>query len=228
MFLFQRRSSPLILITRSSSLLHVNVGIKNSVEKESTLLFCFLSKSPVGHGISRQKHLELSVVSYLLIGLFYIGMPVMRMDGGSVGRAYGHAITKISWMDGWVFERLFLINWENNRDCHITMLLSLKTLEVQIKGDRWNKRFRMVQVYWDALPNFLRCGAPLSRGWSTDIIRCVGVIRCPTSLTSISLWLKSKMRDCHLCLKVRHMTMFKSFLSKICIRRLVMVGVSRL
>ena len=34
-----------------------------------------------------------------------------------------------------LFERLFLISWENNRDCHITMpLMSLKTMEVQIKG----------------------------------------------------------------------------------------------
>ena len=175
MFLFQRRSSTLFVITRSSSLLRVSVDIKNNVEKESTLLFCFLSKSPVGHGISRQKHLELSVVSYLLTGLFYIGMPVVRTDGRSVGRAYGHAITKISRMDGWaiphLFERLFLISWENNRDCHITMPLSLKKMEVQIKGDQWNKRFTTVQVYWDGLPNFLRCGPPLSREWSTDIIR---------------------------------------------------------
>ena len=28
------------------------------------------------------------------------------------------------------------------------MLLSLKTMEVQIKGGLWNKRFRTVQVYW--------------------------------------------------------------------------------
>ena len=34
------------------------------------------------------------------------------------------------------FERLFLISWENNRDCQITMFLSLKTMEVQIKGDQ--------------------------------------------------------------------------------------------
>ena len=138
MFLFQRRSSTLFVITRSSSLLRVSVDIKNNVEKESTLLFCFLSKSPVGHKISRQKHLELSVVSYLLTGLFYIGMPVVRTDGRSVGRAYGHAITKISRMDGWaiphLFERLFLISWENNRDCHITMPLSLKKWKCRLKG----------------------------------------------------------------------------------------------
>ena len=60
MFFFQRNSSPLFLITRSSSfpVIHVNVDIKNNVEKDSTfLLFFFFSKSPGGHAISRQKHL---------------------------------------------------------------------------------------------------------------------------------------------------------------------------
>ena len=41
----------------------MSVGIKNNVEKDSSLLF-FLSKSPDGHAISRQIHLELPVVSY--------------------------------------------------------------------------------------------------------------------------------------------------------------------
>ena len=46
----------------------------------------FLSKSPSGHPISRQKYLELPVVSYMcqLIELFQIGMPVARKDGRSV------------------------------------------------------------------------------------------------------------------------------------------------
>ena len=36
-----------------------------------------------------------------------------------------------------LFERLFVVTWENNRDCDITMPLSLKkTMEVQIKGDQ--------------------------------------------------------------------------------------------
>ena len=61
----------------------MSVGIKNNVEKDSSLLF-FLSKSPDGHAISRQIHLELPVVSYLLIKLFYIGMPVVRTDGRMV------------------------------------------------------------------------------------------------------------------------------------------------
>ena len=46
-----------------------------------------------------------------------------------------------------LFERLILISWQNNRDCHKTMLLSLKTMEVQIERDEWKKRFRTVQVY---------------------------------------------------------------------------------
>ena len=32
--------------------------------------------------------------------------------------------------------------------------LSLKTMEVQIKGDWWNKRFRTVQVYWKNLAGY--------------------------------------------------------------------------
>ena len=57
------------------------------------------------------------------------------------------------WAIPHLFERLFLISWENNRDCHLTMPLSLKTMEVQIKGDHWNKRLRTVQVYCKKLPN---------------------------------------------------------------------------
>ena len=40
-----------------------------------------------------------------------------------------------------LLEGLLLISWENNRDCHITMPLSLKIMEVQIKeeirGSEW-------------------------------------------------------------------------------------------
>ena len=38
-----------------------------------------------------------------------------------------------------LFERLFVIGWENNRDCDITMPLSLKTMEVQIKAKGTNE-----------------------------------------------------------------------------------------
>ena len=66
--------------------MHVNVDIRNDVEKDSTLLLFFSSKSPAGHEISRQEHPELAVMSYLLIELFYIGMPVVRADFRLDGR----------------------------------------------------------------------------------------------------------------------------------------------
>ena len=95
MFFFERNSSPLFLVTRSSSfsVIHLSVDILDFVVDLT------LSLSQVGHAISRQKHLELPVVSYLLNEVFYIGMPVVRTDGRPVGRAYSHVITKISRMD---------------------------------------------------------------------------------------------------------------------------------
>ena len=48
-----------------------------------------------------------------------------------------------------LIERLFLISWENNRDCHITMPLSLKTMEVQIKGHQYNSSTALNVVLWD-------------------------------------------------------------------------------
>ena len=48
MFFFQRNSSPLVLITHSSSfsVIHVSADVKNNVEKDSTLLLFFLSGWP--------------------------------------------------------------------------------------------------------------------------------------------------------------------------------------
>ena len=86
MWWLQRNSSPLLWITLFSSfpVIHVSVNIKNNVEKDKTLLLFFLSKSRGGHTICRQKHLELPVVSYLLIEFFfYVCMPVVRADGRS-------------------------------------------------------------------------------------------------------------------------------------------------
>ena len=56
MFFFQRNSSPLFWITRSNSffVIRVSVNIKNNVERDSTLLLFFLSKSPGDHTISSQ------------------------------------------------------------------------------------------------------------------------------------------------------------------------------
>ena len=65
--------------------------------KKTRLWCCFsLWKSWYGgHAISRQKHVELPVESYLLIELLYIGMSVAWTDR----RAYGQVITRISRLD---------------------------------------------------------------------------------------------------------------------------------
>ena len=74
------------------------MNIKDNVEKDSTLLLFFLSKSPGGPEISRQKHLQLPVVSYLLIELFYIGMPVVQTVGLSSVRSRDYQ----NFSDGWI------------------------------------------------------------------------------------------------------------------------------
>ena len=78
----------------------MSVNIKNNVEKDTTLLLFFLSKSPGGHAISFQiKPWVAFGLQYLLIELFYIGMPVVRMDGRAGGRSvYGTVITEFSRM----------------------------------------------------------------------------------------------------------------------------------
>ena len=84
MFFFLRNSSPLFSVTRSScfSVIHVCVNIKNNAEKDTTLLLFFLSNSPSRHVISFQiKPWVAFGLLYLLIELFYSGMPVMRTDG---------------------------------------------------------------------------------------------------------------------------------------------------
>ena len=102
MFFFLQNSSLLFSVTRSSSfsVIHASVNIKNNVEKDTTLLLFFLSKSPGGHAISYQiKPWVAFWLPYLLIELFYIGMPVVRTDGREGGRSvYGHVITKFSRM----------------------------------------------------------------------------------------------------------------------------------
>ena len=89
MFFFLQNSSLLFSITRSSSfsVIHVSVNIKNNIEKDTTLLlFFFLSKSQGGHANSFQiKPLVAFGLPYLLIELFYNGMPVVRTDGRVVG-----------------------------------------------------------------------------------------------------------------------------------------------
>ena len=101
MFFFLQNSSLLFSITRSSSfsVIHVSVNIKNNVEKDTTLLLLFFSNSPGGHAISFQiKPWVAFGLPYLLIELFYIGMPVVRTDGRTVGRSVGvrYVVTKFS------------------------------------------------------------------------------------------------------------------------------------
>ena len=89
MVFFLKNSSLLFSISRSSSfsVIHLRVNIKNNVEKDTTLLLFFLSKSPGDHAISFQIKPWVALgLPYLLIELFYIGMPVVPTDGRAVGR----------------------------------------------------------------------------------------------------------------------------------------------
>ena len=66
MFFFQRNSSLLFLITRSSSfyVIHVKVDIKNNVEKRLVFFYFFPLKVLSGHEISSQKKYELHLVCH--------------------------------------------------------------------------------------------------------------------------------------------------------------------
>ena len=97
MFFFLQNSSVLFSITRSSSfsVIHVSVNIKNDVEKDTTLLLLFFSNSPGGHAISfKIKTWVAFGLPYLLIELFYIGMPVVRTDGRAFGRSVGRCAVR--------------------------------------------------------------------------------------------------------------------------------------
>ena len=107
MFFFLQNSSLLFSITRSSSfsVIHVSVNIKNNVEKDETLLLFFLSKSPGGHSISFQiKPWVAFRLPYLLVELFYIGIPVVRTDSRAVGRC---TVTWFSNFLGWGVYHIF-------------------------------------------------------------------------------------------------------------------------
>ena len=109
MFFFLRNLSPLFSITRSSSfsVIHVSVNIKKKKRrKDTTLLLLFLSKSPGGQVISFQiKPWVAFGFPYLLIELFYIGIPVVRTDGRSL------ALCTVTWLPnflGWVVYHISL------------------------------------------------------------------------------------------------------------------------
>ena len=68
----------------------MSVNIKNNVERDTTLSLFFLSKSPGGRAISFQVKRRVAFrLPYLLIELFYIGVPVVRMDSRAVGESVG-------------------------------------------------------------------------------------------------------------------------------------------
>ena len=103
MFFCQWNSSNLFSITRTSSfsVIHVSVNIKNNVKKDSTLLlFCSLEKLGRPCDISFQiKPWVAFVLPYLLVELFYIGVPVVQTDGRLCGgQTYSHVTTRISRM----------------------------------------------------------------------------------------------------------------------------------
>ena len=74
-------SSSEICLPSSFSVIHVSVNMKNNVKKDTTLFFFSLKVraamrfSSVAFGLP-----------YLLIELFYIGVPVVRTDGRSLGQ----------------------------------------------------------------------------------------------------------------------------------------------
>ena len=63
------------------------VGIKNNVEKDSALLLFFLSKSPAGHAISRQKDLECMWCGQTDKTSWMDGLPNFLRYGATVARA---------------------------------------------------------------------------------------------------------------------------------------------
>ena len=92
--MYEKNSSPLFSITRSSSfsVMHVSVNIQNNVEKDTTL-WLFVFSSPELRAAIQFSSAAFGL-PYLLIELFYIGVPVVR----TVGRTYGHGTSKISRM----------------------------------------------------------------------------------------------------------------------------------
>ena len=74
-------SSNEIRLPSSFSVIQVSVNIKNSVQKDTTLLLFFLSKSPGGYAIFFR-----FIWVAMLVEFFYIGVPVVRTNGWSVWR----------------------------------------------------------------------------------------------------------------------------------------------
>ena len=103
MFFFLWNSSPLFSTTHSSSfsVIHVSVNIKNNAEKDMTLMFFFLSKSPGGHVISFQiKPWVAFGLPYLLIELLFLHWYACGADGQAGGRSGGRSVGRcmVRWL----------------------------------------------------------------------------------------------------------------------------------
>ena len=77
-------SSNEIRLPSSFSVIHVSLNIKNNVEKDTTLLFFFFFSLKVRAAMRFSS--VVFELPYLLIELFYIGVPVVWTDGRSVAR----------------------------------------------------------------------------------------------------------------------------------------------
>ena len=130
-----KNSSAFFSITRSNSfsVIHVSVNIKNNVEKDTTWLF-FLSKSPAGHTISFQIKPWIAFgLPYLLIELFYIGMPVVRTNGRSGGvRSRDYQIFSDRW-----FTHFLLIVLHCARFARESSAIRLRDARGRVRARLW-------------------------------------------------------------------------------------------
>ena len=105
MFSSLQNSSLLSSITRSSSfsVIHVSVNIKKNVEKDTTLLLFFLSKSPGGQAIFSKQKLELH------LGCHTCWLNYFTLVCLWCGRTVGWCM--VTWLPnflGWVVYHIFL------------------------------------------------------------------------------------------------------------------------
>ena len=104
----------------------------------------FLSKSLCGHAISCQKHLELPVVSYLLIDLFYIGMPA---NGRMVNRTGIHSHDYQNFLDRWITNfSITKISRIDGLPIFLRYGAPLARAELQYKDRKWVSIFSTFQL----------------------------------------------------------------------------------
>ena len=120
-FFFQRISSPLFLIARSSpfSVIHVSVNIKNNVEKRLDFAVVFsLQKHGWPCDFLPNKTFSLHLgcytccLSYFIFVCMWCGRTDRRSGGGRW--THGHVTTKISRMLGHQIYFLMVLRWKNS------------------------------------------------------------------------------------------------------------------